>query len=262
MKNFTFTVTLMEHSIKIELPSGATLCLLDQKHTRFDLEDNELFLLVKMGQIRVIAADLTLLPKLEFDRVVRWNTTAYDLPLAALTQHLVNLAEEAGLSLRAKPEPVKIPKNLVSSCNKATDELLEVLNTFGIKLEKKKISSSKAQHRWNKSLANIEFFVKRTDSQATVVWQKSNQLVIKAGAKLAPTGGLKADGTPGLAYRFTQTLREEQQASWDPNLFITTEDIILRSVNEVGHFLYFAGTNSWLELIDNKGRTLHEWAAV
>lgn len=33
---------------------------------------------------------------------------------------------------------------------------------------------------------------------------------------------------------------------------------MLRSVNEVGHLLYFAGTNSWLVLRDDAGRTLDE----
>ena len=44
--------------------------------------------------------------------------------------------------------------------------------------------------------------------------------------------------------------------------FVTTEDIVLKSVNEVGLFLYFAGTNSWLELVDENGKTLNEWTVV
>lgn len=87
-------------------------------------------------------------------------------------------------------------------------------------------------------------------------------MVIKAGAKIAESGGMKSDGTPGLAYRFMQTLREEQKENWDPKTFITTADIVLKSVNEVGHFLYFAGTNSWLQLVDKEGRSIHELSVV
>ena len=43
---------------------------------------------------------------------------------------------------------------------------------------------------------------------------------------------------------------------------LSTEDIILRSVNEIGHFLYFAGTNSWLEMFDDQGRSIHELTVV
>jgi hypothetical protein len=44
--------------------------------------------------------------------------------------------------------------------------------------------------------------------------------------------------------------------------FITTEEITLKSVNEVGLFLYFGGTNSWLQLQDPDGKTIHDWTVV
>lgn len=60
----------------------------------------------------MIANDLELIPKLEFDKVVILNMAAYDLELEYLTQYLVNLAEEAGIILRDKAEPIKIPSNI------------------------------------------------------------------------------------------------------------------------------------------------------
>ena len=39
-------------------------------------------------------------------------------------------------------------------------------------------------------------------------------------------------------------------------------NIHLKSVNEVGHLLYFAGTNSWLILKDQAGQTLSSHAIV
>ncbi|WP_282674194.1 hypothetical protein [Lactococcus cremoris] len=262
MKNLTFTVTLSDFGLEIHLPSEARLLLLEQNNARFDLNNDELFLLLKKGQIKMIANDLELIPKLEFDKVVILNVKAYELDANYLTQYLVNLAEEAGINLRDKAEPLKIPNNIEKACATYADEFLSALGAFGIKLEKKKAFSPKAQHRWKKGLSEIEFFVKRPDSQATIIWRKSNELVIKAGAKIAESGGMKSDGTPGLAYRFTQTLREEQKENWDPKTFITTADIVLKSVNEVGHFLYFAGTNSWLQLVDKEGRSIHELSVV
>lgn len=66
------------------------------------MQNDELFFLLKKGQIKMIANDLKLIPKLEFDKVVILNMAAYDLELEYLTQYLVNLAEEAGIILRDK----------------------------------------------------------------------------------------------------------------------------------------------------------------
>ena len=44
--------------------------------------------------------------------------------------------------------------------------------------------------------------------------------------------------------------------------YVTTDNVILKSVNEVGHFLYFAGTNSWMILKDKDGKTIHEYSTV
>ncbi|WP_301452404.1 hypothetical protein [Bifidobacterium mongoliense] len=37
---------------------------------------------------------------------------------------------------------------------------------------------------------------------------------------------------------------------------------MLRSVNEVGLFLYYGRTNGWLVLRDGDGRTIHDWTVV
>lgn len=87
----------------------------------------------------MIANDLELIPKLEFDKVVILNMAAYDLELEYLTQYLVNLAEEAGIILRDKAEPIKIPSNIEKACATSADEFLTALTAFGIKLEKKKL---------------------------------------------------------------------------------------------------------------------------
>ena len=85
---------------------------------------------------------------------------------------------------------------------------------------------------------------------------KGPSLRVLAGATLRAEPSLNRDGSLGFAARFALRLREEHADAISGAR--TTEDIVLRSVNEVGHLLYFAGTNSWLVLRDDAGRTLDE----
>ncbi|GMA07193.1 hypothetical protein GCM10025886_03440 [Tetragenococcus halophilus subsp. flandriensis] len=138
--------------------------------------------------------------------------------------------------------------------------LLLLLEKFGFTFIQKKRTPAKTQHRWKKTLGEIEFFVDDFESQATVIWQKRNEFLIKKGAHLRPSYPLNKDGSVGLGARMGTQLRDEQKRNIQN--FTTTEDIILKSVNEVGLFLYFGGTNSWLVLKDNNGKTIDEWSKV
>jgi catechol 2,3-dioxygenase-like lactoylglutathione lyase family enzyme len=120
---------------------------------------------------------------------------------------------------------------------------------------------AKAQHRFSQSLSDIAFSVDYNGATATVYWQKRNELVVKAGGVLAQEVPLNKDGSVGFGARFALTLREEHKDAIGPD-FVTTQDIVLKSVNEVGHLLYFAGTNSWLVLKDEVGRTLDDYSIV
>lgn len=127
-------------------------------------------------------------------------------------------------------------------------------------VEKSVKKGGKAQHRWSKELVAIEFYARVGEAKATVVWQKRNEVVIKAGAHMMKETPLNKDGSIGFGARFALTLRREHEHQFED--FVTTEDIVLKSVNEVGHFLYFGGRNSWLELMDAGGRTIDEWTRV
>ena len=72
---------------------------------------------------------------------------------------------------------------------------------------------------------------------------------------------LNQDGAVGFSQKFALTLRQEHADDIGSD-FVTTADIHLKSVNEVGHLLYFAGTNSWLILKDQAGQTLSSHAIV
>lgn len=119
----------------------------------------------------------------------------------------------------------------------------------------------KKQHRFSKKLIDIPFFVDYKGASAEIFWLKRNDVLIKKGAKLKADIPLNKDGTIGFAQKLAMTLRQEHRASIS-EAFITTADIHLKSVNEVGHFLYFAGTNSWLILKDKSGLTLDSYTSI
>lgn len=118
----------------------------------------------------------------------------------------------------------------------------------------------KARHRWMKELAAIGFSVSVKGAKANVVWRKRNEMVVKAGARLMKEPPLNKDGSLGYDARFGQAIRDEHRDKIKD--FKTTEDIVLKSPNEVGLFLYFGGRNGWMELMDAGGRTLDEWTRV
>lgn len=117
----------------------------------------------------------------------------------------------------------------------------------------------KTRHRWSAEVAAIEFHLDAFESRATVVWRGRTEMVIAQGAVMRREPPLNKDGSLGYSARFGQRIRSEHSGQFRD--FVTTEDIVLRSVNEVGLFLYFGGTNGWLQLRDARGRTLDEWTA-
>jgi hypothetical protein len=122
-------------------------------------------------------------------------------------------------------------------------------------------SSGKAQYRFTKAIAEIPFYVDYDGAKAEVQWLKRNDMVIKKGAVLKQDMPLNQDGSVGFSQKFALTLRQEHADAIGSD-FVTTADIHLKSVNEVGHLLYFAGTISWLILKDQAGQTLSSHAIV
>lgn len=162
----------------------------------------------------------------------------------------------------------KVPSHQRKVIVSYLEQISPFLNLLGYEfqvLETKKASpvkpSGKAQHRFSKAVSEIPFYVDHDGASAEVYWLKRNVMVIKKGAKLKADMPLNQDGSVGFSQRFALTLREEQSDAIGPDL-VTTEDIYLKSVNEVGHLLYFAGTNSWLVLKDEAGKTLDSYTIV
>ncbi|UEG66883.1 hypothetical protein GZH44_09005 [Weissella hellenica] len=155
-----------------------------------------------------------------------------------------------------KLTPVGDNQNLIGYVEK----IMLILDQFMYPLIPKTKTFKKTQHRWKKSIADVTLMVDAFDSKATIFWQKRNEMRIVKGATLRTKYPLNKDGSIGLDARMGTQLRQEQASKVEK--FTTTEDIILKSVNEVGLFLYFGGTNSWLVLKDVTNKTIDEYAIV
>ncbi|WP_156314314.1 hypothetical protein [Lacticaseibacillus camelliae] len=154
-----------------------------------------------------------------------------------------------------------------SATGTAVQQLLEaqmwVLVRLGIQLKDAaptKKRPPKARHRFNKALKTHAFHVKRGGSEATVYWTAAKEMTIVPGAKLVREPMLNRDGSQSYGTKYGDKLRADNAAKISD--YTTTAAVTLRSVNEVGLFLYYGDTNGWLELIDDDGKTLDELTRV
>ncbi|MGX6961703.1 hypothetical protein [Vagococcus xieshaowenii] len=186
----------------------------------------------------------------------------WDIEPIMVVSYLNTQAQSAKLK-KFKPtsERVNVPANQEATMSTLVDTFLTLLARMGYPLfTVKKAKPAKAQHRFRKDMATTAFYVDSFDSQATVYWQKRQEMLIKSGAVLRQEIPLNKDGSVGLSAKMGQQFRKEHEDKIRDGK--TTEDIVLKSVNEVGLFLYYGGTNGWLELKDAAGKTIHEWTMV
>jgi len=115
-------------------------------------------------------------------------------------------------------------------------------------------------HKWRAEIADIEFTFSERDSYGKVFWQRRKELILKAGAKLTQDPQLNKDGSLNFSAKVAKSLRADHQDKIKD--FVTTEDIIFPSPNELGIFLRYGGDNTWLSLKDKDGKTLHDWSGV
>lgn len=186
---------------------------------------------------------------------VPWDIEGRDLAQQMLEAWQKNALKTAGLF-----EEQKIAANHYPIVANYQELLFELLATFGYENEKIKAKPAKAQHRWSKKVSEIPFYIDYNNAKGEVVWQKRNEMRLLAGAKLTQEMPLNKDGSVGFSARLTEKLRADY-ADKISN-YTTTEDIVLKSVNEVGIFLYYAGTNGWLVLKDKDGKTIDEYTVV
>jgi len=118
----------------------------------------------------------------------------------------------------------------------------------------------KADHKWSKNVNEIEFTFTDRGSEGKVFWKSRKELILKAGAKLTPDPQLNKDGSLNYSAKVAKSFRADHAESIKNG--VTTEDITFPSPNELGIFLRYGGDNTWTNLIDKDGKSLHDWTVV
>ncbi|MGM0237872.1 hypothetical protein [Enterococcus sp. AZ103] len=219
---------------------------------------NHLLLYTKNRQLNGIGID-NHQPSVDFDTLITISCD-FDFPLADYGEFFYQQLTDAKLTIAREFPAKKIPQNYINQLDDFYESVATILTAFGYPMKKIKKAPAKAQHRWRKEISTVEFFIDYNEAKGTAIWQKRKELKLLAGATLKKEPPLNKDGSLGFAAKFTQSLRAEH-AKQIKN-FTTTEDIIFKSVNEIGNFLYFAGTNSWLILKDVNGKTIDDYTLV
>ncbi|NNU63662.1 hypothetical protein HKX02_25945, partial [Ochrobactrum soli] len=75
------------------------------------------------------------------------------------------------------------------------------------------VKKTKARHQWKKELQDRPFYIDYQGSQATVYWQKRNEMRIEKGAKLAEEIPYNKDGSLGFSARLGEKIRQDHQAA-------------------------------------------------
>lgn len=187
---------------------------------------------------------------------------AWDLEAEYLAKSISAYAVDQGIFKKDPLAQVRIPSSQQLPVTAFRGLIVTILNGLGFRslFTPKKKFKGKPSHRFTKQVSMIAFHVNYEGARATVYWQKRNEMLIKAGAVMKPKPALNKDGSLGFSSRFAERLRSEHTGSFEN--FVTTKDIVLKSVNEVGLFLYFGGTNGWQILKDDAGKSIDEWTVA
>ncbi|KRM11977.1 hypothetical protein ABTQ33_00820 [Paucilactobacillus suebicus] len=158
---------------------------------------------------------------------------------------------------------IKVPQSQIKAMQSYLDMLTKTTARLGVVLSKKAVAKkdpAKPRHKFYKDMVNMPFKVNRNGSEATVFWTASKEMTVKAGAKLTGEKIMNKDGSMRYGTKYGEKLRADHADAIDG--LVTTKDVKLRSVNEVGLFLYYGDTNGRLELINEYGQTLNELTIV
>ncbi|MBL1229104.1 DUF4357 domain-containing protein [Enterococcus sp. BWB1-3] len=256
-------VKINEKKINIQFEDReGEINIIDAEDKSINLAHPAVYFLLKDNKVNYIGkvSESYTLDSSNFNKIIV-ITPPWEIEPLYLEQLFLTEAKENKLKLvDPVTEEVKVPANQKKAVTEYKNEVLLILEKFGYSLQVKKAKPAKASHRWTKAVSQIEFYVDSRESKATVLWQKRNEMVIKAGAILKPEGRLNKDGSIGMDMKFGDKLRDDHKEAIKD--FKTTEDVVLKSVNEAGLFLYYGGTNGWLEMKDSSGKTIDEWTKV
>ncbi|MGC6768197.1 hypothetical protein ACYSNR_14020 [Enterococcus sp. LJL128] len=261
-------VIISEKKVCIQLPEALGKIVISEKvKKKLVIDEPAVYVLLKDKAVVSIGLAETAVQALtDYNQSILFIPPVWDVEPDYLKQFLLTVAIENGVYSGEELETIKIPVNHEKALRSYVEQISLVLEKFGVSLNKKvepekvKAKPAKARHRWTKEVSQIEFTVAFRESKGTVFWQKRNEMLLKAGAILKKEPELNKDGSLGYSGKYGEKLRADYQDKIKN--FKTTEDIVLKSVNELGLFLYFGGTNGWLELKDADGKTMNEWTVV
>lgn len=254
------TIHLDGHQGTIEIyEANSPSQLSDQASLHFLAKDRAIFSISQKGK-----SDF---PEILADYQLITITPPWDIELTHLEQLFRTEAAANGLTFEKDAvTEISIPEHNRTVLTSYSETVSLVLSRLGYtfqpqqELAPQKAKPAKARHKWTKEIGQMAFSLDTRESRATVLWQKRNEMLVKAGATMMKKPPLNKDGSLGFAARLGEKIREDNKEKIKN--FTTTEDLILKSVNEVGLFLYFGGTNSWLEMVDADGKSLNAWTVV
>lgn len=176
------------------------------------------------------------------------------------------VARAFAANLRGEDLADALPGGVLTATHAVFAQVVTVLNVLGYALGPAKPAApvkarpAKARHRFDRRLAAVPFTVNFAGASATVFWRKAKEMEIAPGARLRMDPAYNQDGSPSYGMKYGDKLRDDNQVAIKGG--ITTAPVTLRSVNEVGLFLYYGDTNSWLQLKNSAGQTLGELTEV
>lgn len=260
-------ITDLETNIEFEDKEG-NVKILDINDLELNTSNKTLYILLKDKNIKYITKTLEEITDKKLDKLIA-ITVPNDINLEYLEYSFLQDTKENKVKLINKPiikEP-KIEEKQIKDTIEYKNKVLFVLEKFGYELfkvkennEETKTTSVKARHRWTKEISKIIFTAKSKGGEGKAIWQSRDKLILLSGAKLVEDPQLNKDGTINYSAQFAEKVRTDHADKIVK--YVTTEDIIFPSPNILGIFLFYGGQNTWLELIDDNGKTLDEWSRV
>ncbi|MCM0599289.1 hypothetical protein [Periweissella fabalis] len=192
-------------SLQLTLPHEyGTLIISDQP-----LANNDVTLY--FAQHQLVAIEQATLNHQAFDRVITF-VPAWDMEPAYLLAALTNQALTDGWTpTEGGIAPTKVPTNYATPLKDYLAVVMPLLDWLGYDFTTPTAAivapmppvkkAGKPQHRWNKELSTVPFYVDYAGVTATVYWPKRHEMRIVAGATLVPDAPLNQDGTLGFAAR-------------------------------------------------------------
>lgn len=263
-------VYLTESSVKIEFDNKKSNIEI-LKTDNYSVSNNCLYFLlndtyiVHIGQV----IDNTLIENKDFDKIISIKPSN-EINLNYLEYLFISEASKNKIVLNSGSSKLDtdISDNQKDLTSEYKDKILFILYNFGYKLFKneettkikEKPQSGKVRHKWTKEISQIKFIAKSKNGEGAAIWQSKDKLVLLSGAKLVEDPQLNKDGSINFSAQFAQKLRADF-ADKIVNYY-TTEDIVFPSPNQLGLFLFYGGQNTWIELKDEKGRSLDELSRI